>query len=752
MDELRRVMTSLTQWGESEMDALMRCLDANSDGKVTLDELIAAVRKTDEVVQKLVSLSRNNWHDKPRAQRGEWKQRLDDAAAAVTPQKREESIDNAVLRGAVGKKTDARGELLRPVRRSVRFLLSSTFTDTNEERNYLLADVLPYLQEYGRILGELEVQALEMRWGIRAEAADNHETSEICMAELERCTQGSLGTSYVFLGMQKYGFRPFPNKIPKEYFEQLMENVASEEDREVLEEWFQLDENEVAPEQEHEREEWEASAEFQGPLGPCYVLKSKAGCKEWWPKFEAMQKALREAAGLLWPEETSEEAIKDPKERYFYERFFMSVTDEEFTRGLLRLSEESLKKKRALVIKRRLEGLEEATDVGKEVPEGQRKGEFIDVLDKTSQVDADAQRLLQAQIDMVPEELVVFDRTLKWGPGINLGNWEHVRYLQDMADCLCGELADSLLEGAREVSVAPDAVVEEAGRHLRFALERADKFCETESTRRVTDGIEEYLRGGDGQGGEGGCTALVVWGKSGAGKTYLMSKKVSDVIERTAAASTLQREGSEGGVVVVRFLGTTPASSNVRDLLESVCSQLSRAYGRSIETIPREFKELVKMFREAVVEWPSEEKPLTLVLDSVDQLNDSNGGRKLEWLPAKELSKHTKLVISTLPDYEGEFQCMSLLEERLGSERMLKVETISDHEQVLKHLLKRLGRRVTEEQMEAVSAAFTMRSEEDAAGTPLWLTIVAQVTTQCSTCSLCQHLWAEPFPAELDHL
>ena len=260
----------------------------------------------------------------------------------------------------------------------------------------------------------------------------------------------------------------------------------------------------------------------------------------------------------------------------------------------------------------------------------------------------------------------------------------------------------------------------------RFALERAGKFCPTDSTKKVTRGIDEYLKKDD-------DAALVVWGKSGAGKTYLMSKVVSDAIEGAAAAHTQQGEKSQG-VVVARFLGTSPASSNVRNLLESLCRQLSRAYDKTIESFPNQFKELVNMFTEAILQWPSEERPLILVLDSVDQLDDSNGGRKLEWLPVQGLGKSTKLVISTLPDYPKEFQCKSLLEKKLGDqsgERMLGVETISDHDKVFKHLLALQGRRATQTQMEAVSKAFTERSTEDAAGTPLWLTIVAQVLDLC---------------------
>ena len=218
------MLTSLAEWQESELEKLMRCLDANSDGKVTLDEYMAAVlSSSDVVVGKLVSLSKNNWHDKPRAERTEWKDLLKNDPGEVKLKKRNPTTDKAILFGAVGDGADARTELLRRQPRALRLLLSSTFTDTNEERNYLLADVLPYLQEYARRLGGLEAQIVEMRWGIRKQASDNHETSEICMNELERCLQESFGMAYVFIAAQKYGFRPFPNKIPREYFELLLQ-------------------------------------------------------------------------------------------------------------------------------------------------------------------------------------------------------------------------------------------------------------------------------------------------------------------------------------------------------------------------------------------------------------------------------------------------------------------------------------------------------------------------------------------------
>ena len=133
----------------------------------------------------------------------------------------------------------------------------------------------------------------------------------------------------------------------------------------------------------------------------------------------------------------------------------------------------------------------------------------------------------------------------------------------------------------------------------------------------------------------------------------------------------------------------------------------------------------------AVTEWPSPDQPLTLFIDSVDQLNDSNGGRRLDWLPVTGLPAHVRLVVSTLPDY-AEFQCLSILRAKLADSagsldsHCVEVGTISEPDAVLQHLLRLQGRTITDAQLKHVLEAFEKRTEADAAGTPLWLTIVAQ--------------------------
>lgn len=69
---------------------------------------------------------------------------------------------------------------------------------------------------------------------------------------------------------------------------------------------------------------------------------------------------------------------------------------------------------------------------------------------------------------------------------------------------------------------------------------------------------------------------LVVHGQSGCGKTSVIAK-----------AASLAKESFPDHVQVTRFIGTTSDSSTITKLLYTVCAQLLRAAGKSLDNIPQ---------------------------------------------------------------------------------------------------------------------------------------------------------------------
>ena len=93
-----------------------------------------------------------------------------------------------------------------------------------------------------------------------------------------------------------------------------------------------------------------------------------------------------------------------------------------------------------------------------------------------------------------------------------------------------------------------------------------------------------------------------------------------------------------------------------RALTESFCKQIKLVYSIS-EQVPEDYKTLCEAFPK-FLERASEETPLCIVIDSLDQLTDEDGARRfLEWLPRK-LPAHVHMIISTLPEEGG---CMKRL-------------------------------------------------------------------------------------------
>lgn len=73
-------------------------------------------------------------------------------------------------------------------------------------------------------------------------------------------------------------------------------------------------------------------------------------------------------------------------------------------------------------------------------------------------------------------------------------------------------------------------------------------------------------------------------------------------------------------VLVIRFLGTTPNSSSIIPLLVNLCTHVAMVYDQPLDEVPDELSPLVNHFKKLLA-CATEEKPLVVILDSLDQLS-----------------------------------------------------------------------------------------------------------------------------------
>ena len=77
-----------------------------------------------------------------------------------------------------------------------RYVSHPCVADTRAERNALMERVYPGLKAFCQRRG-FEFQVVDMRWGVRDEATDDHMTSELCMKELSNCQKLSTGPNFI---------------------------------------------------------------------------------------------------------------------------------------------------------------------------------------------------------------------------------------------------------------------------------------------------------------------------------------------------------------------------------------------------------------------------------------------------------------------------------------------------------------------------------------------------------------------------
>ncbi len=533
--------------------------------------------------------------------------------------------------------------------RTFRIFVSSTFSDLKAERNALQEYVFPRLRELCQQHGA-SFQAIDLRWGVSEEAGLDQQTMKICLEEIARCRRVTPRPNFVILLGDRYGWQPLPYAIPAAEMAQMLPSLTPEERKLALWEedasfdftlptaqgsaqdaagqrmvawcdgkptgekgWYRLDTNSVPP----------IYVLQPRPHGSPFEQYDAWASQVERPLHSILERATRETFG----------GSGVPEGQLL--KYTTSATHQEIVHGALRIGDAA---EHVFGFFRTVANL---PDMTANLP-SRPACDYVDTTANGS-FDATAHNRLYGLQDGLKARLDanVIECQARW-TGVGLTT-DHIGTLtatldeclkmnesQHEPETLCEavwrRLSKVILDQVSKLE-AVDPLVAEQQVHDAFGQERARLFV---GRGDLLAQVAGYLAGGDRH-------PLVITGPSGSGKSALLAK----IVERA-------RERHPNALVVTRFIGATPGSSDGRTLLEGLTRQIVRAYGGDESDIPPEYGALAFTFRERLA-LATTERPLILLVDALDQLSGADEAKGLAWLPA-ELPEHVHLVVSTLQD------------------------------------------------------------------------------------------------------
>ena len=165
--------------------------------------------------------------------------------------------------------------------KTFRVFISSTFSDLKPERNAFQERVFPRLRELCQQHGA-RFQPIDLRWGVSEEASLDQQAMAICLGEITRCQQSSPRPNFIVLLGDRYGWCPPPSHILDSEFREIVGMLKSQDDRTLLTQWYQLDENAIP-------HEWRLKPRLKGSPYEAY---------DNWQSVEARLQAILAQAAL----------------------------------------------------------------------------------------------------------------------------------------------------------------------------------------------------------------------------------------------------------------------------------------------------------------------------------------------------------------------------------------------------------------------------------------------------------------------
>jgi hypothetical protein len=556
-----------------------------------------------------------------------------------------------------------------------RVFISSTFADMKQERGILMRDAFPRLEKYCEE-NNAKFQAVDLRWGVNEDAARDQKTLQICFNEIARCQKISPKPNFLILLGDRYGWQPVPEIIPKEEGNAIG-NFLNGDQKALFEYWYKQDFNSVFEHyvlQPKNRLNWEENENDED-------LKIRE-YKNWENTEKEIQSLLRDAA-------TGLEFEQEQKEKYF-----TSATHQEIHRGALNPPKEIKEpEKHIFAFSRHIKGL----------PENKLAKDYRDLIDNVPDPESTVKlnalktelKTLLGECDL--DEIPLFTKkekeqsTTEYQLPVHYINYNakwvkediEIDDLQKFNDVVHDALIKVISEQLALVD-DKDEINHEVKLHSEFKTTLTKHF---EGRKDILETIQTYLDSKT----EKRVMSLI--GKSGTGKSSVMAQAV-------------KRNENKGATLVYRFIGKSSGSSNIMSLLQSVCGEMARVYGIDAKTLAREGDEkawydmngLADVLRKCLA-LATEQKPILLFLDSLDQLSDTDNAKALYWLP-RELPEHARLVVSSLPELEPALHSTDKVD--------LLPLPVEDAIKILKKWFSSIDRNLTDDQNKLIINSFNV--------------------------------------------
>ncbi|XP_029878987.1 NACHT and WD repeat domain-containing protein 2 isoform X1 [Aquila chrysaetos chrysaetos] len=591
--------------------------------------------------------------------------------------------DAALRRAAFSGNLSALPSHLVPSGRSVRVFISANPEDTIAERSALREHVYPKLREFCRENYGLEFQVIDLYWGVEADEWDSPELQKTRMKLLEDCLKSSAGPCFVGLLGEKYGNIRIPGEVESAEFEMILDAaVEAKLETRILEEWYCRDENAVPPAY-YLRPKSEMLKNYQNTMESSSNSMNE---NKWQDVSEEIKKIFKTAVKSLYE--------KGKMKHSQAKRYLSSAIEDELDFALGKQTPAFLKK--CVCYIRKIANIERFV----KIPE---MGKYMDVVHTAGKFLRDPEaheKLIKLRDEFIPtivasSNLRVYTSVTHCDMKLGYSHEVENHYIEGLGKQFYEDMIDIIQATVQQnFDTETDLLYDEVLQH--------SSLCKTYSTFyeyrcEALNIVHKYILPSK----IGHINPLIIYGGPCTGKTLLLAEVAKK------SYSWLQEEmGPESDpVVVIRFLGSTETSTDLKNILQSICEQLAVNYRCLVQSYPKKIHDLRDLFINLLNE-SSFHRPLVIIFDALEQLTDSDDGRKLWWLPI-HLPRSVRIILSTLPNKHGILQKLRCLIHEEDNYIELTARDRKMCSQVLKHQLLRVKRKVTSGQQIYVNEAFS---------------------------------------------